>query len=229
MLAETEDPKFIPEPFSLLYQRSLYHSMRTLARRVFELLGNSLAQLSLPIRAEAEDVLKTEAGIIKRFSQLYKEKLAVSKTRIHGDYHLGQVLYTGNDFFIIDFEGEPARSIGERRLKRSPLRDVAGMIRSFHYPCYAVLFSDITLTPSDIEFLRPWARWWYQHVSAVFLRSYLDTVGDAPIIPHSDDDLRLMLHAYLLNKAIYEVEYELNNRPDWMMIPLEGIKPLMED
>jgi maltose alpha-D-glucosyltransferase / alpha-amylase len=229
LLADNEDPKFTPESFSVLYQRSIYHSMRTLTRRVFETLNHHLSELNEHVRNEADSVLRMESRIIERMALIYNEKLSVLKTRIHGDFHLGQVLYTGNDFFIIDFEGEPSRSIGERRLKRSPLRDVAGMIRSFHYPGYTVLFSDKTLSATDVEFLRPWVRRWYNHVSAVFLRSYLQTVGDAPIVPKKEEDLRIMLDAYLLNKAVYEIGYELNNRPDWLTIPLEGIKQLMEE
>ena len=227
LATEPDDYRFSPEPFSLLYQRSLYHSMRTLTRRVFDLLNKNLPSMSPPIKARAETVAPMEKEILSRFSKLFSKKIPAVKTRIHGDYHLGQILYTGNDFIIIDFEGEPARSIGERRLKRSPFRDVAGMIRSFHYPTYSILFSKKTFSPEEVTALEPWAECWYKYVAATFLRSYLQTVKGASFIPSGNEDLELLLNAYLMEKAIYEVAYELNNRPDWVTIPLKGIADLM--
>ncbi|MBE0556137.1 MAG: putative maltokinase, partial [Proteobacteria bacterium] len=134
----TDDPAFAPEPFSLLYQKSLFHSMRTLTKRTLELLRKSMKHLPEDVREDASRLLTMESKIIDTFANFVHRRLSVTKIRVHGDYHLGQLLFTGNDFVIIDFEGEPARSISERRLKRSPLRDVAGMIRSFHYPVYSV-------------------------------------------------------------------------------------------
>jgi maltose alpha-D-glucosyltransferase/alpha-amylase len=152
-------------------------------------------------------------------------------TRIHGDYHLGQVLYTGNDFVIIDFEGEPARSLEERRKKRSPLQDVAGMLRSFHYAAYAPLLqqADAHKTIDEkLQALGNWGHYWQKWVSAAFLKAYLDLVGNCPIIPGRRDELALMLDAYVLDKAIYELGYELNNRPSWLRIPLGGIAQLFQ-
>ncbi|MDH3252950.1 MAG: putative maltokinase, partial [Ignavibacteria bacterium] len=223
-----DDPRFAPEAFSLHYQRSLYHSMRTLTKRVFELLKKNLKSLPDEVRSDVQKIIGLEKEIITRFSNLFGQKIPAMKTRMHGDYHLGQVLFTGNDFVIIDFEGEPARTIGERRLKRSPLRDVAGMIRSFHYPTYSYLFTTNTISPEDRVALRVWADLWYKYVSGVFLKSYLATVGTAPFIPKGKNELELMLNAYLLEKAIYEVGYELNNRPGWVVIPVHGITYLLE-
>jgi len=225
----TEDSKFAAEPFSLLYQRSLYHSMRTLTKRVFETLRKSTKRLEEPVKANAESVLKLENMIIKQFAALFERKISAMKIRIHGDFHLGQVLYTGNDFNIIDFEGEPTRAVSERRLKRSPLRDVAGMIRSFHYPAYSILFTNKGFTAEDVQFLEPWAELWYKAVAGVFLKGYLQHVEGAPFMPREKSELHLMLNAYLLEKAIYEVGYELDNRPDWLIIPLHGIRHLMKE
>lgn len=226
---EQSDQKFTPESFSLLYQRSLYHAMRSLTRRVFDLLRKNIKNFSPEIKIDIESVIAKEKEIFARFARISAKKIASMKIRIHGDYHLGQVLFTGNDFVIIDFEGEPARSISERRLKRSPLRDVAGMIRSFHYPTYSVLYSKKTYTETEALDLEPWAEAWYKCVSGVFLKSYLQTVKTASFIPGNLDDLSLLLDAYLMEKAIYEVGYELNNRPDWVRIPLRGIKSLLEN
>ena len=150
---------------------------------------------------------------------------------MHGDYHLGQVLWTGKDFVILDFEGEPAVALSERRIKRSPLRDVAGMLRSFHYAAHAGLYQHIergSLPPENLAAFEPWARFWNSTVSAAFLRSYLQAIGPSEILPSTPAELQVMLQAYLLNKAVYELGYELNNRPAWLNIPLHGILHLVE-
>jgi maltose alpha-D-glucosyltransferase/alpha-amylase len=146
------------------------------------------------------------------------------RIRVHGDYHLGQVLYTGKDFVIIDFEGEPARPLSERRIKRSPLRDVAGMLRSFHYAAYTVFATRVAAERGALE---PWAQFWYEWVGSAFLRAYLHRAGDAAFLPRAREELATMLRVYLLEKAVYEVGYELNNRPDWTWIPLRAITQLL--
>jgi maltose alpha-D-glucosyltransferase/alpha-amylase len=141
------------------------------------------------------------------------------------------VLSTGTDFVIIDFEGEPARSLSERRLKRSPLRDVAGMLRSFHYAAYAALFRSSAggvVRAEDRAALEPWARFWYAWVAATFLRAYLATAGDASFLPRRREEFAVLLDAFLTEKAIYELAYELNNRPHWAGIPLQGILQVLE-
>ncbi len=226
--SDKEDPSFAPEPFSILYQRSIFQSVQSLTKRVFELLGKSFKALPDNIREESNKILRYEKEILDFFKSLLSKKISVTKTRIHGDYHLGQVLFTGNDFIIIDFEGEPERSLSERRLKRSPLIDVAGMIRSFHYAAYTSLLKHFIFRSEDLSGLEPWVDLWYTYVSSVFLRSYLDTAKDAPFIPKDKEDIDIILKIFLLEKAIYEVGYELNNRPDWVNIPLKGIKRLLE-
>jgi trehalose synthase-fused probable maltokinase len=142
-------------------------------------------------------------------------------TRVHGDYHLGQVLYTGSDFYILDFEGEPARSLDERRRKDSPLRDVAGMLRSFHYALHYAL-------PGGIEHLDRWGAWWYPVVCRQFLDSYLEAARLADFLPRDPTLVAALLDWYLLEKACYELAYELDNRPDWVHVPLQGLLQLME-
>ena len=152
-------------------------------------------------------------------------------TRIHGDYHLGQVLFTGSDFVIIDFEGEPARPLEERRKKRSPLQDVAGMLRSFHYAAYAPLLQQENGERPSREELRAWvkcAQYWQKWVSAAFLKAYLEVSENSIVIPQEREELALLLDLYLLDKAIYELGYELNNRPTWVRIPLDGISQLLQ-
>jgi len=226
-----DDQNFVPEPFSVTYQRSLYHGMRGFTIRVLQLLRQRLKKLPDEVRADAQRVLSFEDAIIGCFQDIPKRKITGMRVRCHGDYHLGQVLYTGNDFVIIDFEGEPARRLGERRIKRSPLRDVAGMIRSFHYAAHFGLKGQAStvLRPEDLPMLEKWARAWYLWVSATFLKSYLGFMADTPILPQTREGIRLILDAYLLDKAIYEVNYELNNRPDWVWLPLRGILQMLEN
>ncbi|OHB37469.1 MAG: maltose alpha-D-glucosyltransferase [Planctomycetes bacterium GWA2_39_15] len=226
--SETEDPNFTPEPFSALYQRSLYQSMQALTKKNLTLLRKNVNNLPDTVKGLTGEILNHEKAITGCFAALLKSKISAVKIRIHGDYHLGQVLFTGNDFVIIDFEGEPARTLSERRIKRSPLRDVAGMIRSFHYAAYASLLKHASVRPEDIPRLETWIGLWYRYVGRTFLKSYLNTAGNASFIPKDREVLNLMLKAYLLEKAIYEIGYELNNRPDWIIIPLRGIKHLLE-
>jgi len=160
--------------------------------------------------------------------KIYSRKFNSIKIRHHGDFHLGQVLFTGKDFIIIDFEGEPARSYSERRLKRSPLRDVAGMLRSFHYAAHSALFRLITISQVDIDLLEKWAELWYHYISGIYVRTYIETLGNTNLIPDNKEDIKIMLDTYILEKAVYELNYELNNRPDWVNIPIKGIKHIMQ-
>lgn len=227
--SESEDPNFAPEPFSKLYQRSVYQSMRSLLRKTIQNLAKNLEKLPETIRSGASDILASEQVILNHLGKITQKRITAMKIRVHGDYHLGQVLYTGKDFVIIDFEGEPARPLSERRLKRSPLRDVAGMIRSFHYAAHSVLFKHLSIRPEDITLLEPWVELWYHYVSGVFLHSYLNTVENAPIVPNKREELEILLQAFLLEKAVYELGYELNNRPDWVIIPIRGIKGILKN
>ena len=222
-----EDEDFSPEPFSMLYQRSVFQSMRALLRRVWQALRNNIRNLPEPLQEEGSSLLGSEQKILTRFQEIVGRKFSAMKIRIHGDYHLGQVLFTGKDFIIIDFEGEPARSLSERRIKRSPLRDISGMIRSFHYAAHFGLLKEASIRAVDIPVLEPWADLWYRYVSGVFLKSYLNTTEKASFIPEERGELEIMLRAFLLEKAVYELGYELNNRPEWVVIPLKGIKNLI--
>ncbi len=227
--SQTQNSHFTAEPFTLLYQRSLYHAMRAQSRLGLDALRKGMTTMPPETAAVAETVLSMEKAIIARLARLFREKIPALKIRIHGDYHLGQCLFTGNDFVIIDFEGEPSRPIGERRIKRSPLRDVAGMLRSFHYSGFTTLFTRNTLSGQQVSNLSPWADAWSSTISRLFLDSYMETLGETDLIPSDPHQLRLLLDAFLLHKAIYEVDYEINNRPDWAIIPLRGIVKLMEN
>ena len=231
LAADTEDKAFAPEPFTPHYVRGLFQSMRNQAKQNFGLLRKQLKTLPPEIMPLAQRVLEQEPAVIDRFRLLHERRITARRIRCHGDFHLGQVLYTGKDFVIIDFEGEPAVPLSERRIKRCPLRDVAGMVRSFDYATWAGLDEHVnrgSLEPESRPQFDPWLRYWYQAVSSVYLRAYFKTMGQSEVLPRSEEELFTMLPAFLLNKAVYEVGYELNNRPAWLKIPLEGILQLVE-
>ncbi len=176
-----------------------------------------------------DEVLTLHQSLVDRLRSIIATPIDSLRIRIHGDYHAGQILWTGSDFQIIDFEGEPGRPLSERRLKRSPLRDVAGMLRSFHYAAYGTLKTDglaSATRPEDMPRLQPWARVWYEAVAATFLGAYLDEAAGTRLYPSDDTQLITLLDVLLLQKALYEVVYELNNRPSWINIPLQGILEL---
>ena len=229
-LAQARDnPAFTPEPFTDFYRRNLYQGMLSQINETFQLLRQRLTHLPEPLQAEAQWVLTLQPNIRQRLQVLRSRRITTMRLRCHGDYHLGQVLHTGKDFVIIDFEGEPARPLSIRRLKRPALRDVAGMIRSFHYAASAALWDHgAGLRLEDVPSLEPWVQLWYRWVSAVFLKSYLAVAHQEAFLPQTPDDLHTLLDIYLLEKVLYELNYELNHRPNWVNIPLQGIRQLVE-
>jgi maltose alpha-D-glucosyltransferase/alpha-amylase len=231
-LSATQDqPAFAPEPFTGAHQRELVKSTLDLIARTFQSLRQQREGLPQGVREEASKVLKLEERLRQRVSLLEGFKISAMRTRIHGDYHLGQVLFTGDDFVIIDFEGEPARPLRERRSKNSPLQDVAGMLRSFHYAAYAPLLAEISdgeVTQERLNSLDFRAQYWQTWVSATFLKAYLRTSGSASSLPQSREQLAVLLDAYVITKAVYELGYELNNRPRWLWIPLQGLSNLLD-
>jgi maltose alpha-D-glucosyltransferase/alpha-amylase len=226
LASTTDDPEFAPQKLSTLYQRSLYQATRSSIRTSFNLLRRRRSQLT-PLQGElAEAVLGLEPTILDDLKSVTTEKIDAIRFRIHGDYHLGQVLFTGNYFVIIDFEGEPLRPMSERRIKRLGLRDVAGMIRSYQYTTQMSLREAMkggVEDPDHAEHLADWgdalARW----LAAAFLRGYLEPLEGTSLIPADRGHLKLLLDTLVLDKAAYELSYELNNRPDWVDIPLRGL------
>jgi maltose alpha-D-glucosyltransferase/alpha-amylase len=221
------DQEFAVEPFSPFYRRAAYQSMRTSADRALSTLRDRLKHLSEQDRADAERVLALKNEILSRFRFILDQKITALRTRVHGDYHLGQVLFTGKDFVITDFEGEPAQPIGERRSKRSPLRDTAGMLRSFDYAALTALRSG-DFRAKDSVALQAAANCWVFWVSVAFLQSYLEASRAGGFLPESNHELKSLLDLFLLQKAIYELNYELNNRPEWAAVPIAGILAILQ-
>ncbi len=228
LMSLAQSPDVAPEPFSLLYQKSLYQSIRGLTLKVLNELESSLPSLEPPVAEAVKGVLAHRKTILLRVRRIIDKKIQAMKIRTHGDYHLGQVLYTGKDFVIIDFEGEPARSLTERRLKQSALRDVAAMVRSFHYAAQGSLILRADKQSMDLDYLRHWADLWYFYVSGVFLQAYRRTVADSQVVPTDPTDFTTLLETFILEKAVYELGYELNHRPDWLLIPVRGIEQILK-
>ncbi|HEY8953623.1 MAG TPA: putative maltokinase, partial [Candidatus Dormibacteraeota bacterium] len=226
LASDPDEPAFAPEHISQQDQRSIYQSLNQVALRSMELLRNQLKRLPEDAREEARQVLEMEPRIMSALRAFLSRRLTTTRIRVHGDYHLGQVLYTGSDFVIIDFEGEPTRTLYERRLKRLALKDVAGMLRSFHYASETALKSENIPAESTVR-SQAWSRLWVESVSTTYLRSYMTTAGNASFVPRGPEDLEMQLKTMLLEKALYELRYELNTRPDWVRIPLRGILDLM--
>jgi maltose alpha-D-glucosyltransferase/alpha-amylase len=225
LVSRPDEPAFAPEPFTLLYQRSLYQALRDQAGKTLDLLRRAQARLDEPARGLAGALLARREHLMERYQAVCRRKIPAQRARVHGDYHLGQVLYTGRDVVIIDFEGEPSMPLSARRIKRSPLKDVAGMLRSFHYAGWTAL--DDASAPAwggaGGPSLEDAARFWIAWVSSSFLRAYLATASEGGFLPPAREDVEVLLDVFLLEKGLYEVAYELNHRPDKVRIPLAGL------
>ncbi|EDY20760.1 trehalose synthase [Chthoniobacter flavus Ellin428] len=224
-LASVEErADFAPEPFSTLYQRSLYQGMRGSAGYILRRLKRQLPRLPEDARADAASLLASHAPLLTIYARLLTHRIDASRIRIHGDFHLAQVLNTGKDFVIIDFEGEPRLPLSERRLKRSALRDVAGMLRSFDYAVTTTLRNE---RADDVQRLAPWAQAWAETIRDSYLTAYLEAAAGASFLPTSAEDTQLLLEAYQLDKALYEVAYDLSYRPGWVATPLRAVKTML--
>jgi len=226
-----EDPEFAPESFTPQYQRSVFQSMRTMAGQNLRLLRKQLKTLPADLLPLAQRVAEAEPAIIQRYREFYECQLTARRIRIHGDFHLGQVLWTGKDFAFVDFESETAAAMSERRIKLSPLRDVAGLVRSLHYAAYAGLHQHVERGGIPLENLprfESWVRHWSLWVSVSFLKGYLHHVGPSGLLPVRDEELRAMLRAYWLNNMVIELGRELKHPVGRLQIPLQGILRLVE-
>ncbi len=241
----TSDPAFAAEPFT---PADLTRDARRIDAQITSTLEALKAKLSTLKDLTADDaglLLSRRIDLFARANAITALTAAGQRIRIHGDYHLGQILRTGGsslgpgmepgtepgDFVVLDFEGEPARLLGERRQKQSPLKDVAGMIRSLSYAAHAGLHQYLADNPevartSGSDHLAAWALFWQNCTSAVFLRAYRESIAANPALLPSIQQSQSLLGAYLLEKALYELLYELNNRPAWLRIPLAGILSL---
>ena len=225
-LASGREAAFAPHTPESSELATLRDELAGHAAHAFDLLKTHLSGLPDDTVEAAGLALSRRGALLAKFRALDSLRSPGQWTRIHGDYHLGQVLRSKGDFVILDFEGEPARPLAERRMKHSPLKDVAGMLRSFSYAAFVALTKYTTRRPEDFAQLESWARLWEASASGEFLRAYRDAIGDSAVVPAAREEFDALLEIYILDKALYELVYELDNRPAWIRIPLHGILSL---
>ena len=218
LAADATDPAFAPEPFTADDLEALTMDAIAQAQTALETLERM---------GTGQELLLRRNELLERLRHRQTLEFTVSKIRVHGDYHLGQVLWSEGDFYILDFEGEPARPLEQRRAKQSPLKDVAGMVRSFGYAAFAGLFAHSASRPAALDTLAPWAEVWETWTTAAFLRGYFATVQQALFVPQEASQRDELLRVFVLDKALYELNYELNNRRDWLRIPLAGVMRIL--
>ena len=225
-LADPAENGFAPQPLDRDQLHALSGQMRAHGAASLDQLAARLASLDDVSRVKAGRVLAAREALLGRFDAIRALDEAGMRIRIHGDYHLGQVLRTEEDFVILDFEGDPAQAISERRARQSPLKDVAGMIRSFGYAAYAALFAFGVHAPHDYTALEPWSGTWEYWAADAFLKGYLAGAGGG-LLPRDPRARDALLSAFTLDKALRELAYELHNRPDWVRVPLAGVDKLI--
>jgi maltose alpha-D-glucosyltransferase/alpha-amylase len=218
-------PDFDPEPVTERDVSAWKAQVRADALATLDLLAKSAERLELPVREQAKDLLKDARPLLARIERRTFSPAGARKTRVHGDFHLGQVLLRNNDFVITGFEGEPARGLEEQRAKHSPLRDVAGMLRSFEYARWSAL-RRAAKSGGNLEQLAPLAAAWESETRRAFLAAYDQAMRGAGVVAPLEAAQGL-LELFALEKALYELRYELDNRPGWAEIPLQGIRALL--
>jgi maltose alpha-D-glucosyltransferase/alpha-amylase len=202
------------------------HDMKSLATRMTTELANRASELPPDLAPKVQRLIELQPLVMARFDRLLTLEDAGQRIRVHGDFHLGQVLEAEGDVYFIDFEGEPARPLADRRELQSPLRDVAGMLRSIGYAARAGFRVFLRNRP-EVRGMEPWVQAWESFISQVFVRSYLRQLGEGVLVP-AEPGREALLHAFVLDKAFYELAYELGNRPDWVDIPLDGLLHLID-
>ncbi len=227
-----ENSDFAPEPLTSLYQRSLYQGLRNLWGRVAMILQEKMNDLPESVRQRAAHLLNRGEWLLRIAQRAIGERTAGMRIRVHGDLHLGRVLHTGKDLYIVGFAGDPTRSPLETRVKRTPLRDVATMLRSFEFAVDRILYGPAAsglLRPEDIPVLEPWGRVWERWVGASLLRAYLDAMSGTKLLPERESDLERLLTASLIERSLIALEEELRFRPDHAAIPIRGLLELVEN
>jgi maltose alpha-D-glucosyltransferase/alpha-amylase len=224
--------EFSAEPMTPQYLRSLFQSMRSLALQNLRRLRKQMKTLPPDLLPVAQRVSELEPAILQHYRKLVEQRFVAGRIRIHGDCHLGQVLWTGRDFVFLDFEGDATLPISERRIKRSPLQDVVRMLRSFHHAAYAGFHQQAergVIAREDLPKFEPWIRHWNRAVSRAYLQAYCETLHRSGILPDDEEPLRVMLLAYLLNQVMDELGDELQLHSDNVRAPLQAIIHLTDE
>jgi maltose alpha-D-glucosyltransferase/alpha-amylase len=202
--------------------------MVSLVREVFQNLKRNLSRLPNDLQPEAEELLKYRDDVLKVFKKIYDKKLDVLKIRIHGFYNLSQVLLTGKDLAIIGYGGDPLRPYSERRLKRSPLNDVATMLRSFHNVVFEGFHANNHILKDNMPKYIPFMRLWGHYMGGFFMKAYLDTVKGMKFVPADTADFRVMLQTYLLEKSLLELNHSLNDGLHSIIMPMRTIRLIIK-
>ena len=226
---DTDDPAFAPEPTRASDLTNWSRQAVQQAREAFTQLRQTRSKIAPPLRADVDLVLKRRTEILERINTLAPARVDAVRTRLHGDFHLGQIVIVHDDVLILDFEGEPARSLDQRRTKGSPLKDVAGMLRSFSYAAWAAVFEHSADQPEMMEKLLPLAMEWERRTADTFWAQYEATIGDCRSFPSDPEKRDRLLQLFLFEKLFYEICYESANRPNWLRIPLAGLKRLLDE
>ncbi|MQX37924.1 maltose alpha-D-glucosyltransferase [Roseospira navarrensis] len=224
---ETDDPAFQAEPVAPDDRRWWLDQVKAEAAKAKRSLEGALHTLDAETRTVADDLLAHWDRVDGVIETALPEGVDLMKTRFHGDLHLGQLVVAKDDVYILDFEGEPARAVNQRRLKHMPLKDVAGMVRSFNYAAWAALFDRQQVQADVLADLGPTVEAWEAQVVETFLSGYHDAIGDCPSVPADPDQFRSLLNLFTLEKAFYEIGYETANRPAWARIPVRGVHRLV--
>jgi maltose alpha-D-glucosyltransferase/alpha-amylase len=224
--------EFSPEPMTPHYLRGVFQSMRSLAMQNLRLLRKQMKTLSPELAAVAQRAVEREATILVNYRNLIETNFSARRIRIHGNLYLNRVFWTGRNFVFLDFEGDVSIPISERRLKRSPLRDVSRMVRSFHHAAYAGFHQQVesgVIARENLSKFEPWVRHWNLAVSRVFIQAYCLGLEKSEILPSDPEQLRMMLLAYLLNQVMDELGYELRRGSEDVRASLQAIIYLTEE
>lgn len=228
LASEKDDPEFYPEEFTLHYQRSLFSSYQSPVREVYHALERKYDQIPESIRDDVARIFPLKHKVLEVLKKVYSNKLDIMKIRTHGNFKLRHVLFTGRDFVFINFEGSPGKRYSQRRLKKSPIHDIASMISSFHYIAFEGILRNQNIRKDDLDALKPWAEKWFHYMVQIYLRAYLDRTNGNSFIPRDDEDFKNILNVFLLEKAIHRLSEELENPSERLVIPTISILRVLD-
>jgi maltose alpha-D-glucosyltransferase/alpha-amylase len=227
-LAQNITKEFVPEEFSLHYQRSLFSSFTTLVRETWQNIEKASGTLPEDVEREVAAFSSRREQMLELLKRIYSKKLDVQKIRIHGNFGLSHILLTGRDILLHDFGGNPIRSYSERRLKRSPLRDVAAMVRSFYNVAYEGFLNTTQAQPEEIDEMLPFADYWAHYMCNFFLKAYTDKVKEGRFVPEERDDFKVLIQTFLLENTLHYFNLELARHPKQAIIPLRIMQTILE-
>lgn len=221
-------PEYMPEEFTLHYQRSLYSSMQSIVREAYQALEKNLDNFSPMAKDAASSIAYKKEDILNSLKRIYSKKFDALKIRTHGVYILKKLLVTGNDIIIQDFGGNPLRTFSDRRIKRTPLRDIAEMISSFYYTAYEGLFSSNQFSKEELPDLLPYADQWAHYMCVFFIKGYLDVVEGSDLLPKDHQELEILLQSFLLERALKRLNIDAKNHSEWVIVPIKLIKSIID-